>query len=155
MTIQMLKPSIQHRDHHNSKKFPKTSSEFNSEYPMGQREPSWFHFSLQVPLLGSFLHLFHSAQAYHTAQTSSHHSFFPFFFLHYVLWQEDNNWPGQRTCLLPPSFICSSVHTARQEKRKAGDHRAKRHWRLATTLRSIVQCVLAHYTIYLHTYKLL
>lgn len=40
MTIQMLKPSIQQGDHNNSKKFPKTSSEFISEYPMGQREPS-------------------------------------------------------------------------------------------------------------------
>lgn len=72
-----------HGDHNNSKKFPKTSSEFNSEYPMEQREPSWFHFSLQVLLLGSFPHLFHSGQAYHTARTvlSVHRLFFfPFFF---------------------------------------------------------------------------
>lgn len=40
MTTEMLKLSIQQEDHNNSKKFPKITSEFNSEYPMGQREPS-------------------------------------------------------------------------------------------------------------------
>lgn len=128
MTIQTPKPRIQHRDHNNSKKFRKSPSVSNSEYPMGQREPSWFHFPCKYLCLGTFYIFLPSAQAYRTAQTSSRHSpctdfwVFPplFFFLRYVPWHEGNDWPGQRTCLLSPSFIYSGIHTAQQAKKSRG-----------------------------------
>lgn len=137
MTIQILKPGIQHRDHNTSKKFRKSPSASNSEYPTGKREPRRFHFSLQVPLLGK-LSTFVSCRrrAYCSAQTSNCHSSctdfcppsiprpspFSFFFFHYAAVQqrEGNNWPGQRTCLLSPSAIHTGIHTAQPEKQSRG-----------------------------------
>lgn len=101
-------------DHNNIKKFSKTSSEFSSEYPMGQGNPADFTLPSRYLCLGAFCTCFilPKPTTLHEQATTTLSAQTFYFFPHNVLWQEGNNWPGQRTCLLPPSFICSSVHTA-------------------------------------------
>lgn len=97
MTTQTPKPSIQHGDHNNSKKFRKSPSASNSEYPMGRREPADFIFppSTSAWELSTFSFLLPKPIALHKqaaailpAQTFV---FSPFFFLQYVPWHEGNN----------------------------------------------------------------
>ena len=93
--------------------------------PWGRGNPADFIFPSKYLCLGAFhiCFLLPMPTAQHkqaTAILPAQTFVFSPVFLHYVPWQKGSNCPGQRTCLLSPSFIYSGIHTAQREKKSRG-----------------------------------